>query len=65
MKGTILEQVGFQLRMQENGLNLVTCGECGSVFIHETKEEQLVCPFCKSELDKCNAGDYFYKGMEG
>jgi hypothetical protein len=60
----IKQQVDLQLQMQSVGFNLVTCGHCGSPFLHETRVNELKCPFCDFESDTSDFPDYFYEGME-
>lgn len=46
-------------------VNIVTCGHCGSVILHETDlEGTLTCYDCKSEMDLSDCPDLFYTGME-
>ena len=64
----------YQIKLQEKCVkdayvNIVTCGECGFVFLHETMpiEEQentmLECPHCDTPQDFCDAPDLFCRGM--
>ncbi len=46
-------------------VNIVTCGHCGSVLLHETDlEGTITCYDCKSEMDLSDCPDLFYTGME-
>lgn len=46
-------------------VNIVTCGHCGSVILHETHlEGTITCYDCKSEMDLSDCPDLFYTGME-
>ena len=46
-------------------VNIVTCGHCGSVLLHETGlEGTITCYDCKSEMDLSDCPDLFYTGME-
>lgn len=46
-------------------INIVTCGHCGSVILHETDlEGTITCYDCKSEMDLSDCPDLFYTGME-
>ena len=60
-----------QLRLMEvirvkSNINVVTCGHCGSILLHEMKsineENDIVCYDCKSELDLCDCPDLWYEG---
>ncbi len=57
------KQVDLQEQMQAKGLNLVTCGYCGTVNLHETKVEDIECWGCGFTSEPCNFPDYFYRGM--
>lgn len=37
MSSGLQEQLELLQRLQQKGFNIVTCGNCGGVFIHETK----------------------------
>jgi len=46
-------------------VNIVTCGHCGSVILHETHlEDTITCYDCKREMDLSDCPDLFYTGME-
>ena len=61
----IIEQIEIQEEMQSHKINLVTCGNCGSVLLHRIKDDgDIKCPFCGYESDPCDFPDYFYSGME-
>lgn len=66
----ILEQIALQNRMVlEVKVNLVNCGHCGSVMLHEIKsldeeDSDIECPFCDMKSDPCDFPDFFYDGME-
>ncbi len=46
-------------------VNIVTCGNCGSVILHETDlEDTITCYDCKSEMDLSDCPDLFYTGIE-
>ena len=57
-----LDQIALQERIQKIGINLLTCGNCGSVLFHESKKEIVQC-FCGTHAD-CDCPDYYYSGME-
>lgn len=70
----LLDQISLQNKMiTESNINLVNCGSCGSVMLHEVivvtqdmKEEEysIECPFCGFKSEPCDFPDYFYEGME-
>lgn len=70
----ILKQISLQNKMvTESNVNLVNCGSCGSVMLHEVtaikqdmeKEDyEIECPFCGFKSEPCDFPDYFYDGME-
>lgn len=61
----IEKQIEFQSKIQSLGINLVSCGSCGSIFFHECNEEENVeCPFCDTDMAKSDCPDYFYEGLE-
>ena len=54
-----------QLEMQleivaKTGINIVTCGNCGSVVLHEISDEVITCPDCRFESDPCDFPDLNY-----
>ena len=58
----------YQAQLQEDcvnkaGINIVTCGECGLVFLHEVGQETLVCPHCQLDFEPCDCPDLYFKGM--
>lgn len=63
LKEITLNQIRLQKKMQKSGLNLVTCGNCGCVIIHETKNEYIDCPDCLSKLENCDCPDIYFTGM--
>lgn len=46
-------------KMQANGFNVTTCGECGDVVLHElpVKNDLLTCDNCGFESDPCDFPD--------
>ena len=56
---TILQDI------QAKGYNVVTCGECGYVLLHDIKQEEIECPYCHYTSDPCDFPDLFYQGWEG
>lgn len=48
-----------------SGINIVTCGNCGSVILHKTNlEETVSCHDCGRDMDLSDCPDLFYTGME-
>lgn len=60
----IIRQIAIQESIQSAGFNIVTCGNCGSVILHEIEDEEIDCPYCDSVLETSDCPDYFYTGME-
>jgi len=53
-----------EIRANAN-INIVTCGNCGSVISHKTDlEGTITCYDCKSEMDLSDCPDLFYSGIE-
>lgn len=69
-KKTIREKVLEQIALQEEvqsvaGINIVNCGDCGSVILHKiTESEDIVCPYCDFTSEPCDFPDFLYSGME-
>ena len=62
----VIEQLTLMddIRVKAN-INIVTCGHCGSVILHERNlEGTLTCYDCKSEMDLSDCPDLFYTGIE-
>lgn len=59
----VLDQIELQERIQKIGINLLTCGNCGGVLLHESKNETVEC-LCGSKLAECDCPDYWYRGLE-
>ena len=56
-------QIGIQEKMQSAGFNVVTCGNCGSILLHEIGDETIEC-FCGSEMSLSDCPDYWYEGCQ-
>lgn len=74
-KELIIEQLNLMNRIkQKANVNIVTCGNCGSVNLHEIKPMEqkqygihflfITCYDCTSEMELCDCPDFFYSGME-
>lgn len=58
-----------QIELQERvialaNINIVTCGHCGSVLLHERNDELITCACCKHELDQSDCPDLWYEGCQ-
>ena len=53
-------QLYYQRRLTDIGLNIVTCGNCSTVIIHETDEDKIMCHVCAYEDEQCQFPDLNY-----
>lgn len=62
----VVNQIRLQERIQAQAkVNLVTCGNCGSILLHEINEEPAVkCFACMREMDTSDCPDYWYEGVQ-
>ena len=61
----ILEQIRLQEKIQKIAkVNLLTCGNCGAILLHDTKKNQVDCYVCENMIDAHDCSDYWYKGLE-
>lgn len=59
------KQIELQDRVQAlANVNIVTCGHCGSVLLHEMNDKPIECASCKHELDQCDCPDLWYEGCQ-
>lgn len=58
----ILNQIELQEKIQSVGFNVVECGHCGTVLIHELGEYKIHC-FC-GEKSLSDCPDLYYSGLE-
>jgi hypothetical protein len=63
MMNKIDRQVEIAGKMQVSGYNVVTCGSCGGVNLHEMHQEEIECAWCDYKSEPCDFPDYFYEGM--
>lgn len=64
-KEKILKQIELQERVQkESSINIVMCGNCSSIVLHEMTATEIDCPYCNSIMDVCDCPDYLYSGIE-
>lgn len=54
-------QVELQSKLQSAGFNIVECGSCGSVLLHEVGEDEIDC-YC-GVMDISDCPDLYYDGM--
>jgi hypothetical protein len=60
-----VEQISLQERVISLAkINIVTCGNCGSVLLHELNVETIECACCKQELDQSDCPDLWYEGCQ-
>lgn len=52
-----------EIRAKAN-INIVTCGNCGTAFLHKLDDLELTCFDCKTSSEPCDHPDLFYCGME-
>lgn len=45
-------------------INIVTCGNCGSVLLHKVGQEKIKCYDCDRDMALSDCPDLFYSGME-
>ena len=62
-KELAIKQIKLQEKMQASGVNMVTCGQCGEVLLHDTKDETTDC-FCGQTMDLSDCPDYWFSGVE-
>lgn len=70
----VIEQIELQEEIQgTSGINIVNCGNCGSVLLHrivpldmDTSRENydITCPYCDYTSEPCEFPDFLYSGME-
>ncbi len=60
----IKNQIKLFRKIQSNGLNIVTCGNCGTTIIHEMGDEKIDCFGCKRQMSSSDCPDYWYEGDE-
>lgn len=56
-------QIRLQREIQNAGYNIVTCGNCGSILLHELSDDKIDC-FCGRNMDLSDCPDYWYEGVE-
>jgi hypothetical protein len=59
----VLRQIELQEKIQSAGFNIVECGNCGTVLLHECGDEKIDC-FCGETMALSDCPDLYYSGME-
>jgi predicted RNA-binding Zn-ribbon protein involved in translation (DUF1610 family) len=44
----------------KTGINIVTCGNCGSTLLHRIEDENINCPDCGFDSEPCDFPDLNY-----
>lgn len=53
----------YKLEMQSKGLNIVSCGNCGTILIHRMGAEDIVCHDCGEHMALSSCPDLYYEGI--
>lgn len=54
-------QLELQLEVvAKSGINIVTCGNCGSTLLHRIEDENIKCPDCGFDSEPCDFPDLNY-----
>jgi uncharacterized CHY-type Zn-finger protein len=61
--------ITYQIELMEDirakaNINIVNCGNCGSVMLHESNATELTCPYCDYNGDICDFPDFIYNGID-
>lgn len=74
IKEKMLEQIDLVEELQSvAGINIVNCGNCGSVLLHRItplamdtpiEDYDITCPYCDFQSEPCDFPDFLYQGME-
>ena len=59
----VLHQIELQEQILKIGVNLITCGRCGTVLLNDTRNNETVECFCGT-IAECDCPDYWYSGIE-
>ena len=64
-RSKVLQQIYLQEKIQKLAdINIVTCGHCGNVVLHEMTDTEIDCPYCDRIMDVCDCHDYLYSNIE-
>jgi len=56
----LLEQYDLaQVVIVKSGINIVTCGNCGSVNLHRLEDTEITCMDCNFKSEPCDFPDLF------
>jgi hypothetical protein len=59
------QQIALQNRVNAvASINIVTCGNCGSVLLHDRMDYEIECACCKSVMDLSDCPDLWYEGCQ-
>jgi Zn-finger protein len=59
-----IEQIKLQQKIkQATGINIVSCGNCGTTLLHEKNATEIKC-FCGINMNLSYCPDLYYSGME-
>jgi predicted RNA-binding Zn-ribbon protein involved in translation (DUF1610 family) len=54
-------QLDLQIEVaKKTGINIVTCGDCGSTLLHRIADETITCPDCGFSSEPCDFPDLNY-----
>jgi len=42
-------------------INIVTCGNCGTVILHRIEQTEISCPDCKFTSEPCDFPDFYHE----
>jgi ribosomal protein S27E len=60
-----IEQIELQYKIQAlANVNIVTCGNCGTVLLHERNEDDIECFSCGSVMAQSDCPDFWYEGCQ-
>ncbi len=58
---TTEKQIDLQKEIvSKTGINIVTCGNCGSTILHRLKDIEIKCPDCDFTSEPCHFPDLNY-----
>ena len=59
------QQIELQKKIQDlANVNIVTCGNCGQIILHERNEGDIECFECGEVMEQCDCPDLWYNGAE-
>ena len=58
-----IKQIEIQEKIQSAGFNVVNCGNCGNILLHEIKDITIEC-FCGITMNLSDCPDLWYRGRE-